>query len=352
MIKSFQLLTILLLSLTLTGCANVSGSLSDMLGLEPTITPTPVRYPLDARLVSAAASDNITSYRVNLIAEFDGLKQQEIVTGSLESLIEIDRDDATRHYYTKINGPPPLVGGITEVFQTDSRIFLKEPDKATWQMWSVADQAETPPANFPRWENLLLLPESVLTPPQPQTLNEQSVEHYTFTAADLDRPDIVVQKTQGDVWLSVPDKIVRQYAISTTLKYITPPAKAYLFDQGQLQLRYTVSEVNQPLTITPPDVEAIFAGTPFAALPRLPDATINAIFPGLIEYSSAQSPISATIFYRDELLTQDWEETNADIFNEKANMSFSKADDRLSVVIIPRENGGPTQIGLSLPDAP
>jgi hypothetical protein len=341
-------LPLIIFMLILTGCEGPAGSLGGLFKIQPTTTPTPVSYPLTSQPVSAAAPNDVNSYRASLIIEFDGLKQQERLTGSIESLTEIDRRAAMHHYYAKNNG-------ITELFQTGDYVFLKKPGEPTWQMWPVSEKTNTddPLPGLPGWEQLLILPKTVQSPPQPQTLNNLNVQYYTFTEQDLmDLPDLVVQKAQGEVWLSVPGNIVMQYTISATLKYVSPPPQAHLFDQGHLHVGYSVADVNQPLAITPPKADVIFTKTPFEALPRLPDATITTIFPTLIEYTSAQSPISATIFYRNELLDQDWEEANADIFNEKAQMSFVKADERLSVIILPREDTSQTKIGLSLSASP
>jgi hypothetical protein len=87
-------------------------------------------------------------------------------------------------------------------------------------------------------------------------------------------------------------------------------------------------------------------------VPYLPDAEITAVFPKLIEYTSAISSISATLFYRDELAALEWQERGSTIFAEKANLSFSKDDYTLMIIITPGEDKGRIKVVLNLEAKP
>ena len=165
------------------------------------------------------------------------------------------------------------------------------------------------------------------TAPLPETLNGLNVQRYHFTQEDLADPSFGYKQAAGDVWVSTDSNNVVQYIISATLTTLPPLPNAHLMDEGQLTLRYTLSDINADVTITPPEQPG---NNVLTLLPLLPDARLDAVFPALIEYTSAISPVSATLFYQEQLVNAGWTEETTTFFNEKARLSFSKDDEKIS----------------------
>ena len=75
-----------------------------------------------------------------------------------------------------------------------------------------------------------------------------------------------------------------------------------------------------------------------AALPQLPDAQIVTAFPSLLEYTSAISPVSATLFYQNELAELGWTQVLTTVFEEKAQLAFNKNGQTATILINPDQN--------------
>jgi hypothetical protein len=63
---------------------------------------------------------------------------------------------------------------------------------------------------------------------------------------------------------------------------------------------------------------------------------------------SAITPITAALFYRDQLTSQGWTENQAEIFNEKARLTYAKDDESLTVLINPADERDKIKVLLDL----
>ena len=137
--------------------------------------------------------------------------------------------------------------------------------------------------------------------------------------------------------MAASGEYVVQYTISTTQRVTLPDPQAHLFDRGQFTLHYTLHELDEDFSINPP---ADFPTTnTLNNLPRLPDAEMVAVFPDLVEYVSATTPVSATQFYQNELAAQEWTTETVSVFAEKARLVFSKENQTLTIIITPADTG-------------
>jgi hypothetical protein len=336
----------------LLACGLAPGSINS---LWPLPAPTPEPSPTAAEYTIGPASprdglDELESYRANLIVEFDGLRNGQPAAGQIESLAEITRPPPTFHHYLKTEIIPPtaeIANGVSEFFLIDNTVYAKKADEDGWLTFTNRTDSTVTPLDFLELDRLIILPLTVSTPPQPETLNGLSVQHYTFNQNHLMTPNIVFEQAQGDLWVATSGNFLMQYVISATVKIVTPIPKAHIFDRGQLTLRYSLTGINADFTITPP-AGALPGHNPLNHLPRLPDAEILTVFPTLIEYTSATGSISATLFYRDELATREWTENSAAIFNEKSQLTYSKEDQTLTIIITPTDHPGKIRVMLSI----
>ncbi|MCB0155730.1 MAG: hypothetical protein KDF65_13110 [Anaerolineae bacterium] len=316
--------------------------------LQPTPTPTP-RLQFTVGPVSAdLGREALDSYQASLRLEFTGTLEERPVSGQVEALSEVVKQPPARHLYLSVTGQPPrmLPRGVSEVFQNENELYFKKASDAAWSQ-ITADESAIERLDLFDPERLILIPTTVTVPPQPELLNEREVEHYRFDELDLTGPAITFESAQGDLWLTRPDNILVQYTLSATVRMPLADPAIRLFESGQLKLSYALSDRDAPLEIRLPETVTRETSA-LAALPQLPDAQIVTAFPSLLEYTSAISAISATLFYREQLNALDWTEESAEIFNEKASLTFSKEDQTLSLIIAPAETSDTIKIVLNV----
>lgn len=339
----------------LTACRSSPNPIRELwpaTGTSPQLTTTPQEYPIAVHSVQSGLTD-LKSYQANLSLDFEGVRSGEPAAGHVEAITKVTQEPPALYQYLDIDldvDNPRISAGTSELFNVDDKIYVK---KAAGEPWLTFTNTQVMPdtLDFFEFDRLIVIPKTVSTSSQLETLNGIDVEHYVFDESDLSHPNIVFEEAQGDVWLATPDHYVMQYVISATIRYVIPDPKVHVFDQGQFNLRYTLTGINSDFTITPP-AEALTSNDPINMLPRLPDAEIISVFPTLIEYTSAISAISATLFYRDELSGLGWTEENSAIFNEKSLLNYSQDDRLLSIIITPVEDEDKIKVLMSLDNQP
>ncbi len=346
-----RLLLLLIATLIILACGLNTNPLDNLwpaseASPQPTSTAQP--YTLGVTSVNNGLSE-LRSYRASLAVDFTGTRNGQPTAGQIESLTEVTRQPPALHQYLQADMITPttrIAAGVSEFFRVEDKVYVKRAENGAW-LALTNGQVSPETLDFFALERLITLPWAVSNPPRLETLHGLNVQHYTFSETDLIVPNIIFEQAQGDLWLATPGNYLVQYVLSATLRIIIPDPKAHIFDQGQLTLRYTLTDINADFTITPP-VDALTAHDTFNHLPRLPDAEVISVFPTLIEYTSAISAISATLFYRDQLSALDWTEDQATIFNEKARLTFSKADQTLTIIITPADERDRIKVVLGL----
>jgi hypothetical protein len=280
---------------------------------------------------------------------FEGSRNGQSTAGQIESLAETTQQPAAFHQFPKTDIVTPttkLPQGASEFFRFNDTIYAKKAGQDSWLTFG-GDQTSAADFDLVDLERFIVLPSAVSSLPQPETLNGISVEHYTFDESDLSTADIIFEQAQGDLWLATHGNFLMQYVISASLRVAIPNPQADIIDQGQLNLRYTLTDINADFTITPPATAMTGANT-LNDLPRLADAELISVLPTLIEYTSTISSISATLYYRDELTALEWTENSSEIFNEKSYLTFSKESETLTILITPADDPGKIKVVLDL----
>jgi hypothetical protein len=339
-LPKLYLLLFILIFVTLACGVNVPGFQTQATPVVlPVTSPTPA---LPLRLTPASIDDGLAlwqSYRANLILDFEGVRGDQPLQGRVESLTEVTRQPAALHRYLKVEttlSQPGLIPGSAEFYRMGDKVYVKKGAEDRWLTFKDSDVS--PEAlGFFKLEDLIILPPLLSQPPQLEFLDGLEVQHYPFTAADLSTPNLIFAETQGDLWLVPPDNYLVQYVISTTLRVAIPDPRVHIFDQGHLKLHYTLTDINANFDIIPPQ-SILTRSNALGSLPRLPDAQIISVFPTFIEYTSATTPVSATLFYQEQLTTQGWTENTLTVFTEKARLSYFKEDQALTVLINPAED--------------
>lgn len=354
---SLHWLILTIAALTLLACGLDSASVRELSSLwvgAPTAAPTPARYALNLASAQAGLAE-LSSYRASWQVEFEGSRNGQPVAGRIESVTELAQSPRTFHRYLKteiITPTAQLANGVSEYFETESRLYLKKAGEDTWLVLTRGQSSAGPLAvtdlGWLELAPLLAIPPTVATPPQLETLEGLGAAQYRFTENDRPAANIIFEQAQGQVWVATHGQLVLRYTLSATVNIPTPLPNAHLLDRGRLKVEYALTGVNDELAITPPELESILAQNQLDRLPRLPDAQIISIFPTMLEYTSVISPISATLFYRDQLATQEWAENSAEIFNEKARLSYAKAGESLTILVTPGETSDRVNVVLEV----
>ncbi len=324
-----------ILALFLAGLAcNSTVSTDQLITTSPPIPPT---IQVEKRYLVGPPSlnsnlDTLNSYRANLIVDFKGDKNNQPATGHIESLTERNRTTNALHHYFYVTPVNQIEAEISEFYQVDDNLHLITPQKTLF----LKNDAVPSPAQFdlPDLSALIALPHEVNQPPQAETFNGRAVQHYRFTQDDLDSPGLVFSQAQGDIWITEAGRYVAQYTISATVAINTPVPNTEMMTEGQLNISYTLTDINRDITITPPGDLAITI-SPLAKLPRPNDAQITAVFPTMLAYTTAISPISATLFYKDYLPSQGWTEESAEVFEEKSYIRYRKDNEIVTITVAP-----------------
>lgn len=310
-------------------------------GSEPVATVvspanTPARYPVNPGSVESNL-DQLDTYRSELILDFEGERSGQSSQGRIELLREVDRSAATWRHIIEVTATIPdsrTPLGKTELYQVAGKVYMKRSDEKFWFEVRAGSPISPGSMGLLEPERLMVLPATVSTPPTFKTLNGMEVQHYRFTEADLSASALVFEQARGEAWVTIAGRQVVQYVISATARTAAPIPHAGLFDKGIFSLKYTLADINTALDISSPPLDETISAS-LAVLPRLPDAKIITVFPTLIEYTSAISPVSATLFYQEVLSDQGWTEGVATVFNEKATLTFSKDRQGLTIIINP-----------------
>jgi hypothetical protein len=322
-------------------------------GVSPLATPAGL-HSFAPGLVSAGDGlADLQSYRANWIVEFEGTRNGQPASGRLESLKEVTRQPAALHQYLRVDtsvSNPELVAGTAEFYRVADKVYIKKEAGGEW--FTFSDSAISPDTlGFFALDRLIVLPATTSQPSQPEMLDDLRVQRFSFTERDLQEPNIIFEKAEGNLWLAPSGDYLMQYAISATLRIVIPDPKAHFFDQGRLNLRYTLTDINAAFDLIPPQ-DVLTKSNPLSSLPRLPDAEIVSVFPTFIEYTSAITPVNAALFYRDELTNQGWTEDDFIAFNEKARLSYAKDGAALTILINPAADPQKIKVLLDLRQQP
>ena len=331
-------------------CGGSTNSLSGLLPqvVTPSPTPTPQTFTIAPTSIISGL-EQLDSYRANLIVDIGGVLDNEPTTGHFAMLTEVNRPQSIHHTYLYVDNPPDPPA-ISNFYRIQDQIYIVR-GEGTTEFSIEANQSYSPAdAGLPELETLIILPERVFTPPRITTLEGRNTLHYTFDESHLNSSNLLFEQARGEVWVAAPGNYVLQYVISATIKTLAPPANAHLVDEGSLTIRYKLTDINAAIPITLPTTDTTVI--PFADFPPPPESEITAVYPTLIEYTSAISPISATLFYQSGLPSQGWVEEQMELFEEKARLVYSKDRQRLTILVTPADTPRKIKIALSMETRP
>ncbi len=337
----------LAVSVSQLACAGAPGQL-DAPAESATQPPAQFQHGL------ASPADNLeqlTSYRADYVIGYAGSRAGQPVNGQIELQTDVDRLHQATRTAQNIESPN-LAGQPIELVRLPNATVLKQGDDLSW--FRVANDRGIDPVDMgilAGLENLVVLPSVVSSPPVFETWQGRNVQKYVFTAQDLNTPAIDFTGAQGEMRVDVDGNFLVQYALTATIAAQSVAPAADLFDSGQLTLTYSLSHPNA-LTISVPEDDRPLVSNSLTALPRPIDAELTAIYPTLLEYTSAITPISATLYFGSQLPPLGWTQTITGVFVEKARLAFNRDHEDITVLVAPQPDSSRNKVTVSLVTRP
>jgi hypothetical protein len=301
---------------------------------------------------SMTGLENLNSYRAAFRFDWNGTKAGQPVTGYMQMRSAFVREPAAQELH--FEGQGLAAGqdqGLSQVafVQVGNTAWFYESESDTWM--------QVPAGNLDFAQGLFFKPEDLVgnfdvsqgrRSSLPQEVNGVPCYQYTFNEQDFDRADLPegdqVIRAQGQVCVAVEGNYVVSLAIDADLRYADP---SQVFEEGNMQMTFEISDVNQPLTIEPPaEAQGQTAGR--QDIPMLPDAQVELSSPGLVSYGTASSVADAARFYQAEMPKQDWIAAEGNkVLDSNAVLNYNKGSETANIVIGSDESGTKVWISIS-----
>jgi len=275
----------------------------------------------------------LSSYKSTLTYSFDGTRAGQAEQWSKTYVMLTTQEPAARQLTIETAGNIPDI----------TSVFMAEADGADYERLgenvctasvikqgnSLADWME--PAGFLT---------SVLGADEAggETVNDVASDKYTFDERALGALDIM--KSAGEMWVASDGGYIVKY-------FVTSKGNADYFGEGiegTLTWDYELTDVNQPVTFElPADCPAGMVDAP-----QLPDASNVVNMPSVLTYDTASSLADGAAFYQEQIPSLGWTLSGEPaITDTMALLSFTQADQEMSVIITTSEAGTKVHIVLS-----
>ena len=281
--------------------------------------------PLDITDVTQGL-DKLNSYKSTFTVSYEGTENGQPKNSSFTFEEEFSKNPLAKHTTWSSTGTDTQASaGSFEMWEVDGKSYIKTGDSCM-----TSDSSEPPTSSG-------LSPSDVIgdiqgaQPVGTETVNGVQAVHYKVDLARY--AALGITNASAEAWVS-SDGYVVKYSFQGTGKdlYFGTGSTS----EGTLRYDYELSNINQPLTVTPPEN----CGGAGADIPILPDATDKAAFSGTTTYSSATAFNDAVDFYKTQMAAQGWtEDANAGMSAEGfATLSFKK-DTRTASITITSDSG-------------
>ncbi|MGQ9717970.1 MAG: hypothetical protein ACUVR6_09845 [Anaerolineae bacterium] len=302
-------------------------------GQPTTPPPSPTEEPATEEAppleIAPDALENLNSYRARLVS------RQRVEGGATETITmeqEETREPAARRIViTAEGGDNP---GTTELVQIGNTFWMCSPDGGCIQTQQSGEES-TPTFG----EGMIWKPEDFASYDYRyvgrDTVNGIRSRHYTL---NMD-PEMLAGLTEGtvtaaEVNLWVADEPgMPAYATRFTISWTGTQEDGKKI-QGEWS--YEVYDVNQPITIQPPEGAT---GMP-EDIPVYPGATDQSIMGNLIMFSSADPVADVAEFYRNEMPGLGWTAGEESTLGNMVTQEWTKGNRKASLMLTPKDEGG------------
>jgi hypothetical protein len=304
------------------------------------------------KFTGVANLDQLSTYRVSFVMDFDGQSGGQPAKGHIEMTLEQSKDPPARHLAMSMAGTTvEEMGGTNamDVYIMGDTVYMKNAAMGdSWVSFSGSD-ADAFEQGFFAPDEQLELPDTVTCASQPETVNGISATHCSFTEKDMVSDEVAYDSVQGDVWIAVDGNYIIKYTLKADGYRSLKEDEEGLFDFGSVSFGYELKDVNGDFTITLPE-EATQAGgidvggaggaVGTSDLPVLENAEEVTAMAGFLNYYTSSDISTIIDFYRQELPAIGWQE-NADqayVGDDNAMLSFTKEGQTMMLTIVKEDN--------------
>jgi hypothetical protein len=298
--------------------------------------------------------DQLASYRIAFVMDFDGTSGGQPSVGRVEMILESSSEPPARHLALQMEGTTvESTGGAnrTEFYEIDNKIYLYNEALGTGQwisMESDAESAEVFGQGFFAPDEELELPDTVQCDTLPETVNDVSTTRCTFTELDVPSEEATYDSLTGNVWITDEGYIVR-YTLEAQ-GYRSLEQGAGMFEYGDATFQYDLTQINADLSSTLPDEARKATSFDFGGgaqdtgepndtaadnFPVLDNATDMFSAAGVTSYYTPSDVATVADFYRQNLSDQGWLEAADSTFStdNSTMLSFENEGRTLTIVI-------------------
>ena len=330
---------------------------------EATPPSASVSQPEATAFTGITGLDNLSSYRVTFVMDFDGISDGQPSVGRVEMVLENTSDPPARHLSLTMEGTMlEDVGGYnrTEFYEAGGKIYLYNEARGEGQWISMEGDGASSDAfriGFFAPDEDLELPKTAVCDTSPEVVNNVSAIHCSFTDSDVESTQVTYESLSGNVWIAEEGSYIVKYNLEAA-DYQNLQEDDGLFDVGDVFFEYNLMDINAAFPITPPEEALNADGLDFGSLgdsgaetetPELPvldDAEELYSMSGLTTYYTNAEVAAVVDFYRQLLPANGWQEDENGAFVDETTglLSFVKEGQALTITMS-KENER-TTVGL------
>jgi hypothetical protein len=313
---------------------------------EPAASTTNNATPeaLDLANVSAGLGD-LNSYKASFGMTFESTQNNQPVTSTLSFTEEFVKDPPAKR--TVVTGLGAMFGGSTATPAPDQSSGAIESIEVGGKQYSkMGDICTQVTAESGPRASTMMDPNSVIGGVRGarrvgnESVNGVPTVHYKVDVTGLE--SLGYLNGDGDVWVAEPGNYVVKYIFQAT-------GKDKFFGssttEGTIKWDYEVTEVNQPISIQPPEN----CGGASEDIPMMSDAQDQAAFGGMSTYSTPSKFEDVVAFYEKEMKAKGWtEKEGSGMSTEGMSMkSYTKDGRTVQIVITADTSSGKTSVMIT-----
>jgi hypothetical protein len=338
--QSLVLLAVAVLSIAALACSVLGGAKAP--AVKPA-APTSVSGGGDALSLQSrdAGLDKLKSYKMRWLAEWKSTDSSSTESDGWDWVEEYSSDPAALHWNWNItNSTDKTKNTQMEAWQVGNTMYMQTVEAdGTKQCISMASDDQSNQLSKGLFNPSMLGSVSDAKYVGTDTVNGVKAKHYTYDEKSANL--FGAAKVSGEIWVAVDGGFVVKEAVNWS-------GAAGLFganskSKGDGKWTWELSNVNQPITINPPEN----CGGAAADIPVMQDATEKTAVADTIMYKTASTVADVVEFYKQQMPAKGWKlEGEPEVAEESATMQFTQGDQTAQVML--SVDQGKTQVVVNV----
>ena len=288
-----------------------------------------------------AGLDKLKSYKMRWLAEWKSTDSGSTDSAGWDWVEEYSSDPAALHWNWNItNSTDKTKNTQMEAWQVGNTMYMQTVEAdGTKQCISMSSDDKSNQLSKGLFNPSMLGSVSNAKYVGTDTVNGVKAKHYTYDEKSANL--FGAAKVSGEIWVAVDGGFVVKETVNWS-------GAAGLFgtnskSKGDGKWTWELSNVNQPITVTPPEN----CGGAAADIPVMKDATEKTSVGDMIMYKTASKVADVVEFYKQQMPAKGWKlEGEPEVTDESATMQFSK--DAQTAQVMVSVDQGKTQVVINV----